>query len=255
MSISTPSPPDPTATAQAQAKYNTQAAVSQAYLNNVNQTTPYGSETYSQSGTAPDGTPTFTATQQLNPAEQKLFDTTVGTQSKIAGDAGQLADNLGSSLTQAPDLSNSALINTMMGWQHDYMQPIFDQQQSNLNSQLQNQGITQGSQAYNNAQNLQSRNVNNAYESALANDEGQAYNQAVTSYQLPISTLASLLGEGAPANMTSSLTQTPQEQIQPPNYQGLVEQNYQQQLNQNQNMMSGIFKLAGTAGNWAMMGL
>lgn len=255
MSLSQPTPPDPTATANAQEALNKQSAIYQAEMNNVDQTTPYGTLTYSQTGTNPDGTPIYSSTTALNPAEQQLFNTDVGTQNTMATDASTLAGNLGNTLTQAPNLGNSALTNQMMDWQQQYMQPIFNQQQSNLNSQLASQGITQGSTAYDNAQNLQARNVDNAYEGAMANDEGQAYQQAAESYELPIQTLGTLLGESQPGSVAGSLVQTPQEQIQPANLESLTEQQYAQQNQIYGNTMSGIFGIGDAlAGGWAKNG-
>lgn len=256
MSFSAPSPPDPYQTANAQEGLNKQTAIYQAETNNVNQTTPYGSLSYQQTGTNPDGTPIFSATTQYTPAVQNLFNTDVGTQTEMANAANTLAKNLGSSLSSAPNLGNDALVNEMMGWQNKYMQPIFNQQQAALNSQLANQGIGQGSDAYNNAQNLFSRNVNNAYEQAMAQDQGQAYNQALTSYEAPIQTLGTLLGESQPTGtVNSSLINTPQEQIQPANLESLVQQNYQSQLQNYQNSMSGLFSIpAAILGGWAHAG-
>jgi hypothetical protein len=51
--VSAPSPPDPMATAQAQAKFNEEAAYEQQALNMVNQVTPYGTLTYTKTGTGP----------------------------------------------------------------------------------------------------------------------------------------------------------------------------------------------------------
>jgi hypothetical protein len=256
VSFSAPSPPDPYQTANAQEGLNRQTAIYQAEMNNVDQTTPYGSLTYTRTGTNPDGTPIFTANTQYTPAVQNLFNTDVGTQTKMANAANELATNLGSSLSSAPNLGNDALVNEMMGWQNKYMQPIFDQQQAALNSQLANEGIAQGSDAYNNAQNLFSRNVNNAYESALANDEPLAYEQALQSYQAPIQTLGTLLGEAQPTSSVSgSLISTPQEQIQPADLESLVQQNYQSQLQNYQNTMSGLFSIpSAVLGGWARSG-
>jgi hypothetical protein len=253
--MSAPTPPDPAATAAAQAQYNQQAAQSQAEINMVNQTTPYGSLTYNQTGTAADGTPMYSANTQLNAPEQNLFNQTVNTQGQLASDAGQLATNLGSSLTSAPDLSNSALTSQLLGWQSNYMQPYFKQQTSNLNSQLQNQGITEGSQAYNNAVMATQQNQNTSMENAMAGDEAQAYQQAAQTYQLPIQTLGTLLGEGAPASVNSSLTQTPSESVQAPNYEGLAEQNYAQQNAQYGQLMGGLFSVpSAVLGGWAKSG-
>jgi hypothetical protein len=252
MSMDAPTPPDPTATANAQAQYNTQAAKTQAELNMVGQNTPMGSLTYTQTGTNPDGTPQYTANTTLSAPEQQLFNATTGTQAKVAGDASQLATNLGPSLTNAPNLDPSTITKQLMGWQTDYMQPYFGQQTSNLDSQLAAQGITQGSQAYDNAERQLQQSQGGTMEQAMAGDEAQAYGQALTSYQAPIQTLGTLLGEGAPASATSQNVQTPQEYLQPPNYQGAVEQNYQQQNQQYGNMMSGLFGLAGTLGGGIM---
>ena len=61
--VSTPKAPDPTATAAAQGAINKQTAIAHTELNNQNQVTPYGSISYTQTGTASDGTPQFTATK------------------------------------------------------------------------------------------------------------------------------------------------------------------------------------------------
>ena len=255
MSLSPPSPPDPYATAAAQQQTNVGAAEDQQAINNVNQTTPYGSLTYNQTGTNAQGIPIYSATTALNPAEQTLFNTDVGTQTQMAQDASKLASNLGSSLTSAPNLGNSALVNQMMGWQKDYMQPIFNNQNSNLNSQLANQGLAVGSGAYNNAQMGLAQNQNQAYESGLLNDESTAYNQALQSYEAPIQTLGTLLGESQPGSVTSSLAQTPQEQIQPANLESLVQQDYQSQLQNYGNTMSGLFSIpSAVLGGWARAG-
>ena len=71
---SAPPAPDPAATARAQATANRETAITQFGLNAVNQVTPYGNLTYTQTGTWADGTPRFTATQTLSPAEQEALD-------------------------------------------------------------------------------------------------------------------------------------------------------------------------------------
>jgi Chaperone of endosialidase len=255
VSMSAPAPPDPVATAEAQQTLNENTAKYQAETNNVNQTTPYGSLSYEQTGTNPDGSPIFSANTTLNPAEQQLFNNTVSTQNTVGQDAGTLAKNLGSSLTSAPNLSTSALTNEMLGWQENYMEPWFNQQTSNLNSQLANQGITQGSQAWQNAQLGNTEGQAGTIENAMAQDESQAYNQALQTYQAPIQTLGTLLGEGQPASVNQGLVQTPQEQIQPANEEALVQQDYQSQLQNYQNTMSGLFSIpSALLGGWARAG-
>jgi hypothetical protein len=253
--ISQPQAPDPTATAAAQAKYNEQAAEQQAELNNVNQQTPFGSLTYQQTGTNPDGTPIFTGTTSYTPQMQALLNTGISTETGIANAANSLIGNLGQSLTQAPNLDPSAITKTAMANEQQYMSPFFTQQQSNLNSQLQNQGILPGSQAYANAQQQLQENQGNVMANSYATIEPQAFAQAVESYQLPIQTLGTLLGESQPANLNSSLVNTPQENVAAPNYEQLAEQNYQQQMANYNNTMSGLFSIpSAILGGWAKGG-
>ncbi|MEJ0092825.1 MAG: tail fiber domain-containing protein [Methylocella sp.] len=243
MSLSQPTPPNPTQTADTQQGFNQQAATQQAELNDVNQQTPFGSETFTQSGTNPDGTPKFTATTALSPQEQGLFNATVGTQQQVANDAGQLATNLAPSLTSGPNLSNDALTSQLLNMQTQFMQPTFTQQQSNLDSQLAAQGITQGSTAYDNAERSLNQNQTGSVENAMAQDQNQVFNQALQSYEAPIQTLGTLLGEGQPGSVSSSLVSTPQEQVQPANFESTAEQNFDQQNQQFQNTISGLFSI------------
>ena len=76
-----PKPPDPKETASAQTATNIGTAIANSYMGNVNQVTPDGSLTYSQSGTQKwtdplNGKvydiPTWTATQTLSQAQQAI---------------------------------------------------------------------------------------------------------------------------------------------------------------------------------------
>ncbi len=69
-----PAAPDPVATAKAQTDQNIATATAQANLNRVNQVTPWGSQTYSQGDLNADGTRTWTQTTSLDPAQQRLLD-------------------------------------------------------------------------------------------------------------------------------------------------------------------------------------
>lgn len=69
-----PPAPDPMVTAQAQIGVNRDAAVTQAELNRINQSTPQGDLTYSITGKNPDGTPIYSSTQTYSPSEQAKYD-------------------------------------------------------------------------------------------------------------------------------------------------------------------------------------
>jgi hypothetical protein len=83
----------------------------------------------------------------------------------------------------------------------------------------------------------------------------QAFAQALQQYQLPLQTAENLMGAGAPTMPNQSFVQTPTSQIQPPDYQSAVNQQYQAQMANYQNMMKGLFAVpTALAGGWAMGG-
>ncbi len=72
---SAPAAPDYSGAARETAAGNVEAARVATAANRINQVTPYGSLTYTQSGTDPYGNPTYTATQALSPDQQRLLET------------------------------------------------------------------------------------------------------------------------------------------------------------------------------------
>jgi hypothetical protein len=170
-------------------------------LNRTNQSGPFGSLTYNQTGTNPDGTPIYTANASLSPQEQGLY-------SQI-GQANPALDpnNLESQFTQQQGHAYDASMS--------YLQPQFDQQTGQLKDQLQQQGITEESNptAYNNAMTLNNNTqgfarqqaLDSSYEQGLQG-ENQQFNQGVTESNLPISQLSTLYGLNNLNGQTNSNT-------------------------------------------------
>lgn len=69
-----PAAPDPAATSAAQVAANRDAAITQANLNRIDQYTPQGSSTYSETGTNADGTPRYAQTTTYSPEQQRLYE-------------------------------------------------------------------------------------------------------------------------------------------------------------------------------------
>lgn len=255
MSFGAPTPPDPTATANTQQTYNTQAAQTQNKTNSYNQAGPGGSMTYVADPNSPSG---YSLQTSAGAYGTPLLNT-----------ATSLAQNSAGMYSQPTDLSAATgqTANLLNSWQQQYLQPIFNQQQSNTDAQLRNQGLAPGTEAYNNAKNLQARNqgdVTNQYETMnLGNAlkaQNQNFGQQVTNYEAPLQAESGLLqNAGTQAGYASptapTFQQTPTAQIQPANYQGAVQQNYTAQNQNYENMLSGIFGVgSGLAGGWAKGG-
>lgn len=247
MSFSAPKPPDPTQTANTQQQYNIAAGKAQNANNSYGQSSAFGSINYVPDSSSPSG---YRLETSYSPVEQGLFNTATGTQG-IAGQTAQdLLRNTSSMYSQPFNGNNRAVTDKLNQWSGQYLQPIFDQQASNLEAQLRNQGLTPGSEAYNNAKNLLARNQGDTTNQYLQQNQQQGFNQALQEYQQPLQTASGLFGMAAPQGPTQM--QTPTSQIQPGNYQGAVQSNYEQQSQNYNNTWNGIGKLAGAVGGAAM---
>jgi hypothetical protein len=263
---SSPTPPQPQDAgnvAAQQQQYNTQSGQQSQEGSMVNQSTPYGSLTYNQTGTASDGTPLYTATTSLSPQQQQLLNLLQGNQTTAGTQAGQLLNNANYGSSNPSDVignATSGLTQQAMGQEVSYLNPFFTQQTSQLDAQLRNQGLDPSSPAYKQAMNNLSQSQNQTVTGFEASMEPQMYQQAENNYLLPLTMSSTLMGESSPTN--PQFQSTPSLNIQPANYEGAVsteeqqqQQTYQDQLNQNNAMMSGLFGIGSSVlGGWAKSG-
>lgn len=185
---SPPPAPNYTAAAQATAAGNLDAARAAASANRVNQVTPYGTLNYTQTPVPGNPDAGWTATTTLAPDQQKLLDI----QNQTSLGLGSLA-NQGTSYVQntlnKPFDWQGINANTpggqsgQAGWDNAYnsivnrAQPQFQADQSRLENQLANQGITKGSEAYTNAQRGQDQKYNDFLLGAQNQATGQQQQQ------------------------------------------------------------------------------
>jgi hypothetical protein len=200
---SAPAAPDYRAAAQETAQGNLEAARAATAANRVNQVTPYGNLNYTQSGTDPYGNPTWTATTSLSDIGQQLLNnqnqTSLGLGSAINAQLGQVQDVMGQGFN--PNLPSTGM-NPGQSYQDAYMQrlaPQLAQSREATTASLANQGIAPGTQAYENAMRQQAIKENDLLLGATTQGFGvgqqanqQAYNQALTNYNLPLNTLSAL---------------------------------------------------------------
>jgi hypothetical protein len=251
MGGSAPQPPDPYAVSGSQFGANLAAGESAQAATNVNQITPTGSLTYYQTGVGPNGVPTYTAAQQLSPAEQELLSLQQQTGAAAGGAA---ANTLGSdfaNLSQAPNIGGptSGATQALLGQETSYLQPYFQQQTQQLDNQLRNQGIMPGTPAYNQQMMQVQGNQNQAVTGFLAQAEPMAFQQSVAASQLPIQQAAALNALNTPQG--PALTQTPGASYAPPDVTGAVNNAnqanmaaYQAQMAQQAAMIQGLSGIA-----------
>lgn len=245
--VSTPSQPDPAATAAAQGQINKQTAIAQSELNNVNQNTPYGSISYSQTGTAADGTPQYTATTSLSPDMQGLVNSNIQNATGASSLYNTLLGNAQSTLSKPLDLSWGATEANLDALNRNTLDPQWQQQSDQLQQQLYNRGVVPGSEAYDNAMRDFNQQKSDAYNNMYLQGHQTAVNDLTTQYNSPLNALSALQsGSQVSQPGVGQTAQTAQTGIQPANYAGLVQQDYQNQLQSSNAAMGGLFGLGGT---------
>lgn len=188
--------------AQATTQGNIAGAQAATAANRVNQVTPFGSLNYNQTGTDAYGNPIYTATQTFAPELQGALS---GLQSNVTRAAQTTVDpsqfmasgftgNMPSfqSAGQAEQLQRTLGDQGMQGWDRatglimERLAPQLERQQRSLDTQLANQGIMRGSEAYEQAQrDLAMKQNDLANQAALSGlqAQGQFFNQGLQAGQ------------------------------------------------------------------------
>lgn len=195
-----PAAPDYVGAAKQQGVENVETARVQARLNNPNTYTPYGTQLVSYEGDQP------TITQTLNPEAQKTLEEQQKTQYQLAslsGKGADLASNVldksfsfgGPNVQTSLDLSNVAKmpVNAGTTGQEAIMsrlEPSLAKNRVSTETQLINQGLRPGTEAYDNAIQLLGQQENDARTQAAlqginldTSANAQGYNQALQGAQ------------------------------------------------------------------------
>jgi len=283
----TPAAPDYTGAAIAQGAANIDAARATAKLSNPNVYTPYGTQLVSYEGDIPTVRQTLTPTAQRTLEAQQNVDLSL---SNLAQKGTGIASNVldkpftfgGPAVQTSLDTSGIAKmpVNAGMTGQEAIMarlEPSLAKQRVSTETQLINQGLRPGTEAYNNAIQLLGQQENDARQQValqgLNLDIGanaQGYNQALQSGQFGNTAQQQALAQAIqqrqmPLNEINALTSS--SQIQNPQFaayqganvqaapianaaaqQGAYNQNaYNQQVAQNNANTAGLFSLGGAA--------
>lgn len=277
-----PASPDPQQTAAAQTASNVNTAMANTALNNANEVNPYGSVNYAISGYQDiDGrkVPTYTKTTTLDPAQQQLLDQQNQLGSQMNGIAGRQLTNLDSTLSKPIDFSGAPAAPTADRAKYEEamfnrINPELQRSRSALESQLANQGVMPGSEAYREAIALSDRGINDARNQTVLSagdyagqeiSQGQsarnaAVQEILTQRNQPINEISTLMNGG-------QVTMPQFQQYQGGNIAGtdvagITQQAYanqmaayNQQLASRNAMMGGIAGLVGQAPRLMMGGL
>lgn len=289
---SSPAAPDYKSQAEATAAGNLKLAQYQTQANRINQYNPYGSLTYTKttapgafdeaaynkalanwqaggggsgiaslSGAMPTkdqfttpGEEQWSQNVNLSPEQQQLFNQQQGTQLGISGMQGNALQNLQDRYSKPFDLQSvQDIADKAYGGYTSRLDPQWNQRQQATETQLANQGIAPGTEAYTNAMRDFNSARNDAYtqaQTASFNLMPQTYNLAASARQQPLQELQGLMG-ASNFQMPVFGNYSQQGQTQGADYLNAANQQYQAQLGatnaanaQNANMWSGLMNSA-----------
>lgn len=270
-----PKPPDPKTTADEQIHINEQTAQTQAELGMTGQQTPWGSLTYVADPNSPSG---YRAVQTMSPAMQGLYN-------QLIGGATGLAGSIGAPIN-VPDLNGLSALPTSGDYSADRqrvedalfsrLDPQMTAARTSFEQDLFNRGVRPGTEAYDRAMQNLAQQENDQRTSVLlagGNEQSRMFADALAGRQQGYNELAGLFNMNLaarqePINEFSALmggsgvqspnyVPTPQPGVSGVDYAGLVNNQYNQQLQQRQNLLSGLFGIptaifgaAGAAGGF-----
>lgn len=259
--MNAPKPPNVQATAAAQTASNQSTAISQQLLNMVNQKDPYGSSTYSQSGTSSYFDPSlnktvdlprFTQTTTLNPEQQHLLDQ----QNQFAG----MSNDIG--------LAQTKKIGTLLGTPFSYNSGDHEKWSSGLYDKLNgdadarkmeqvrqglaNQGLQPGSAAYDDAMRNHVYGTDKARNDFMLNSYDEGLNTALTMRNQPLNETSALMNGGQVTQ--PNFTATPNVGVNGTDIAGMTQANYNARNANYQAKLGGLAGLGGAAisGGWAL---
>lgn len=197
----------------------TQANVAAQAGNQYNQSNMAGDIKYVQTGVGPNGVPQYRIDTSANAQTAPLWSNMYTGQNMAGGQANQLlrGANYGANdpTSTIGDMS-SGLINERMQSYLKSVQPFMTTQTEQLDTRLRNQGLLPGQPGYDNAMRELTNTQGMTVSGAAANFQPQAFNQATSLYQMPLTMGQQLAAWGVPQDPTKFQVQGPQ--MQPADY-------------------------------------
>jgi hypothetical protein len=218
-----PATPDYAGAAKETAAGNLDAARAAVASNRVNQVTPYGSLNYAITGSDPYGNPTWTATSKFSPDQQALYDYDIAS-SKGLGQLQSKGLSYVSNMLDKP-FDTSGLPQTGINAGEDMtqsimrrLQPTLAMEQKQFDTQMANQGIPLGSEAYQNAKRMFDERQNDKLVSSVIQGtqtglqaRGQGFSEQAYQRNEPINTLNAVRSGSQVTNPNSFFVSAPQQ--------------------------------------------
>jgi hypothetical protein len=264
-----PKAPDPYEISDAQTQSNQDTAAYNAALNRVNTHTPFGSQTFTQTGTDASGAPIYDQNITLSPQQQQLLDMQQGQDLSLGGISGNQIDQMSQAYARGIDPNSldqyrQQATDALYDRNTTYLDRDYARSEDRERNRLANQGVVEGSEAYKSAMENFGRDKEIAYRQArnesiagggaeadrslgqlfaLRNQPLNEFNAVRNASQVQVPNF------GPAANVTMNPTDVSGNAWN--SYQGNLAAYNAQQAGQN-SMMGGLFNLGGQLGGAAI---
>lgn len=232
---------------------NLDTALTQQLVNMTNQVGPWGSTTYTQDGNASFvnsqgqtvNIPRFTQTTTYTPEQQAIFDRSTQAQGNLAQLAVDQSARMGEYLSTPFQFDNQDAADWAYDLASSRIRPQQEQNREALDASLVNRGIRPGTAAYQREMTRMDQSDTDQMNQLALTGRSQAFSEAVAQRNQPINELTAFLSGSQVSNPTTGFSATPQAQVAGVDYAGLVNSNYQARVSQSNDLMGGLFGLAG----------
>lgn len=205
MGKSAPKAPDPYKVSEAQTKSNKETAEYNAALNRIDQSSPFGSMTYSQSGTDPKtGAPLYSQNTTLSPELQSLLQSQMGSQQGISDAITGAISHLPQNAFDSSGINTDKIRDASYSMRVAQMQPQWDDEARSLEGRLSDRGIPIGSEIWNTendryegARNDSLSQISRQSELDAANEYQRQFSNQMTEYNMPLQYLTALMGNSS----------------------------------------------------------
>jgi hypothetical protein len=207
----TPKAPDPYKVSDAEAQASKEVAAWNQSLNMINQSNPFGSVSYQQTGTDPTtGAPQYSQTTSLSPELQNLLNSQIGAQTGISSAITGALGNLPTGPFDPSSISTDKVRDASYNMRVAQMQPQWEEGFRNLEGMLNDRGLPIGSEIASNEFNRYDRAKNDSLAQISRQSEldaGQEYQRQfgnmLTQHNLPYQNLSQLMGMSSPVSNPS----------------------------------------------------
>jgi len=200
-----PEPTNPRVTASASNSTNLMNAISNAYIGNISEYGRDGSTRVEQTGSnsvydpytrQSYDVPTFSRYTELSANQNAIADQNDAADLNLATLGNRLSGTLGNQLTDNFTINNESTESRLFDLGSKRLDPMFQQRQADMETQLSNQGIKRGSAAFDREMNTFNQGRNDAYNQLALTGRGQAAQEQFAEDNQRINQISALMSGG-----------------------------------------------------------